>query len=45
MTNETEQSAEAPRKGWEPGVVESKWYPLWQERGYFSPDPKSTKPA
>ena len=30
MTTETELSS-----GWEPGVVESKWYPLWNERGYF----------
>ena len=48
MTNETEQTDEAPRKkegAWDPGVVESKWYPIWNDRGYFRPDPNSTKPA
>ncbi len=40
MTIETELSS-----GWEPGLVESKWYPLWNERGYFKGDAHSTKPA
>ena len=43
MTTEIEEPAK--KQGWEPGVVESKWYPLWNERGYFKPDPNSTKPA
>jgi valyl-tRNA synthetase len=32
-------------KAYEPSVVESKWYPLWNERGYFKADAHSTKPA
>ncbi|MFZ5444320.1 MAG: valine--tRNA ligase [Myxococcota bacterium] len=40
MTTETELSS-----SYEPGVVESKWYPLWTERGYFKGDANSTKPS
>ncbi|MDP2271040.1 MAG: valine--tRNA ligase [Archangium sp.] len=44
MTTENAETAEAP-KGWMPGVVESKWYPLWESRGYFKPEVDSTKPS
>ncbi len=30
-------------KAYEPGEVESKWYKVWEERGYFHADPASTK--
>lgn len=30
-------------KAYEPSEVESKWYRLWEERGYFHADPNSTK--
>lgn len=39
MTTETELSS-----SYDPGVVESKWYPEWQNRGYFKPEANSTKP-
>lgn len=32
-------------KTYEPKDIESKWYPLWEERGYFTAQAKSTKPA
>ena len=25
-------------KSFEPSSIESKWYPLWEARGYFKPD-------
>ncbi|RPJ63941.1 MAG: valine--tRNA ligase, partial [Acidobacteria bacterium] len=31
-------------KAYEPGDVESKWYPLWEQRGYFRANLDSTKP-
>jgi valyl-tRNA synthetase len=40
MTTETTELS----SGFEPSVVESKWYPLWTERGYFKPEPNSKKP-
>jgi valyl-tRNA synthetase len=45
-TEQTEQSAE-PKKyePWVPGVVEAKWYPLWESRGYFKPEVDSAKPS
>ena len=30
-------------KAYEPSEVESKWYRIWEERGYFHADPESTK--
>lgn len=30
-------------KAYEPAAVEAKWYPLWEERGYFKGDPDSKK--
>src|SRR5581483_5503249 len=27
-----------------PTAVEKRWYPFWQEKGYFRADPDSTKP-
>jgi valyl-tRNA synthetase len=30
---------------YEPAAVEERWYPAWEERGYFRADPESTKPA
>ena len=29
---------------YDPGAVESKWYPQWVDRGYFKPETNSTKP-
>jgi|APLak6261679142_1056127.scaffolds.fasta_scaffold00820_5 valyl-tRNA synthetase len=40
----TEQQTELS-SSYEPGVVESKWYPLWNERGYFKGDAHSSKPS
>jgi valyl-tRNA synthetase len=28
---------------YEPAAVEERWYPIWEERGYFRADPASTK--
>src|SRR5687767_9550236 len=28
---------------YEPAAVEARWYPIWEERGYFRADPASTK--
>jgi valyl-tRNA synthetase len=28
---------------YEPAAVEERWYPIWEERGYFRADPSSTK--
>ena len=28
---------------YEPAAVEARWYPMWEERGYFRADPASTK--
>jgi valyl-tRNA synthetase len=47
MSTETERDpaskAELP-KAYEPADVEERWYPIWNERGYFTADPHSTKP-
>ncbi len=32
-------------KAYEPTDVEPRWYPMWLEKGYFTADPASTKPA
>ncbi len=49
MTTEISEqnAAEAPKEkqSWVPGVVEAKWYPLWESRGYFKPEVNSTKPS
>ncbi|RPH85206.1 MAG: valine--tRNA ligase [Candidatus Rokuibacteriota bacterium] len=29
---------------YEPGAVEERWYPQWEQRGYFAANPDSTKP-
>ena len=26
-------------KSYQPGAIEARWYQLWEEKGYFSPDP------
>ncbi|MBI3184090.1 MAG: valine--tRNA ligase [Myxococcales bacterium] len=31
-------------KSYEPTEVESRWYPVWMQRGYFTADPLSTRP-
>ena len=31
-------------KSYEPTEVEAKWYPLWLDRGYFTPELGSKKP-
>jgi valyl-tRNA synthetase len=31
-------------KAYEPKEVEARWYPLWEERGYFAAHPESGKP-
>ncbi|MDD3153945.1 MAG: valine--tRNA ligase [Victivallaceae bacterium] len=31
-------------KAYEPADIEKKWYPLWENRGYFHSDPNSGKP-
>jgi valyl-tRNA synthetase len=41
MTNSTVD--ELP-KAYEPTEVESRWYPVWLEKGYFTADPTSEKP-
>src|SRR5688500_20099703 len=28
---------------YEPAAVEARWYPIWEERGYFRADPASPK--
>jgi valyl-tRNA synthetase len=30
-------------KAYEPGAVEEKWYPVWEDRGYFHGEPNSDK--
>ncbi|MEW5740944.1 MAG: valine--tRNA ligase, partial [Myxococcota bacterium] len=30
---------------YDPTAVEARWYPIWNERGYFTADPHSTKPS
>src|SRR3972149_3949797 len=37
------QNADEMPKAYEPGKVESKWYPVWVERGYFTPKPHGDK--
>ena len=32
-------------KSFEPHAIEEKWYPIWEERGYFRPDYKPGAPA
>ena len=32
-------------KAYDPTDVEKRWYPVWQERGYFTADAAATKPA
>ena len=32
-------------KAYEPREVEARWYPVWEERGYFTARPDSGKPA
>ncbi|MDT8390297.1 MAG: valine--tRNA ligase [Lentisphaeria bacterium] len=36
-------SVESMAKAYEPAAVEAKWYPLWEQRGYFKGDPDSDK--
>jgi valyl-tRNA synthetase len=31
-------------KSYNPGVVEQKWYPFWEQRGYFTADDSSRRP-
>jgi valyl-tRNA synthetase len=31
-------------KSYDPKLVESKWYPYWEQKGYFTADNESTKP-
>ncbi|GMU61557.1 MAG: valine--tRNA ligase [Myxococcaceae bacterium] len=37
--------AKAEYEPYDPTAVEARWYPIWNERGYFTADPKSTKPS
>ncbi|OGO38786.1 MAG: valine--tRNA ligase [Chloroflexi bacterium RBG_16_57_8] len=37
------QNTDEMPKAYEPGKVESKWYPVWVERGYFTPKPHGDK--
>jgi len=32
-------------KSFEPHAIEEKWYPIWEERGYFKPDYRPGAPA
>jgi valyl-tRNA synthetase len=32
-------------KAYEPKEIESKWYPVWEDRGYFTAESKSEKPS
>ena len=32
-------------KSFEPHPIEDKWYPIWEERGYFKPDYKPGAPS
>ena len=42
MTSDSESKAPAElSKSYEPSEVESRWDPLWNERGYFTADPRS----
>jgi valyl-tRNA synthetase len=38
---QTEPAAISDR--YEPAAVEARWYPIWEERGYFRADPASSK--
>lgn len=37
-------STEIPKQ-YEPAAAQSKWYPIWEERGYFNADPQPDKPS
>ncbi|HYK88009.1 MAG TPA: valine--tRNA ligase [Acidobacteriota bacterium] len=37
-------SRELLQKVYDPAQVEAKWYPFWEQRGYFTADNTSTKP-
>ena len=38
-------SSEELAKAYEPKDVEARWYPVWEERGYFTARPESGRPA
>src|SRR5687768_12227140 len=44
MTTPTQPPAPEATKGYEPKEVEGRWYPFWEEGGYFKADPTSDKP-
>ena len=44
MTQPTPPSSAPIPDRYEPGAVEERWYPQWEQRGYFAANPDSTKP-
>ncbi|MDX2220124.1 MAG: valine--tRNA ligase [Burkholderiales bacterium] len=47
MTTETQTAGQAPElsKAFEPKTIESRWYPIWEQRGYFKHSGKADAPA
>jgi valyl-tRNA synthetase len=45
MTQPTRSPASSIPDRYEPAAVEARWYPVWEERGYFRADPASPKAA
>jgi valyl-tRNA synthetase len=43
MTQPTRSPASSIPDRYEPAAVEARWYPVWEERGYFRADPASPK--
>jgi valyl-tRNA synthetase len=44
MTSSTQAPTAPIPDRYEPAAVEARWYPQWEERGYFRADPGSAKP-
>ncbi len=40
-----ESALEKLSKSFEPKAIESKWYPVWEQGGYFKPNGDASKPA
>ena len=41
----TEQQNQELAKSFEPNAIESRWYPVWEKRGYFRAGLDPKKPA
>ncbi len=44
MTSKTERSNQLAAR-YDPAAVETRWYEIWERRGYFAPDPISDAPT